>query len=349
LKKHLITTCKTILAMLAIFGLMLLSINPAAAATASSIRIVPNEGAPNSGYFVLNVAPTDTVIVDLYAVAPGTGVKTSIVQKAVTYDGPVDGLVLGYTFSELAVGTTVYACLVMNNVPDCSSTYVVPGTHTIPDTDKDGVADNIDLCSGTPPGTVVDATGCAIVVPPADADGDGVADDGTDKCLGTPAGTVVDATGCAIVVPPAASCPPGLGWKDANGNGKVDEGECHKRTGPIAGPPIATPPMTPPMAPPAEEIPPAVAVPAAPVATVPPAAAPLSVVPAEVVSAEVTPAVTEVDETNGRGATVETAAVETASSESGGITPEGRLTFGLIGLAILLAVTVWWVRPTTAE
>ncbi|MDB5186770.1 MAG: hypothetical protein JWM07_242, partial [Candidatus Saccharibacteria bacterium] len=38
---------------------------------------------------------------------------------------------------------------------------------------------------------------------PADADNDGVLDDGTDKCLGTPAGTVVDkTTGCAVVIVP---------------------------------------------------------------------------------------------------------------------------------------------------
>ena len=40
--------------------------------------------------------------------------------------------------------------------------------------------------------------------PPADTDGDGVPDS-SDACPGTPAGTQVDATGCAIVTPPPPS------------------------------------------------------------------------------------------------------------------------------------------------
>ncbi|MGE5179524.1 MAG: thrombospondin type 3 repeat-containing protein, partial [Bacteroidota bacterium] len=60
------------------------------------------------------------------------------------------------------------------------------------DTDADGVPDRRDRCVDTPPGAVVDASGC-----PLDTDGDGVFD-GLDKCPGTPKGAKVDASGCPI-------------------------------------------------------------------------------------------------------------------------------------------------------
>lgn len=69
------------------------------------------------------------------------------------------------------------------------------------DTDGDGVFDPSDLCPSTPPGTVVDATGCPAA--PADSDSDGVLDP-IDQCPGTPAGTIVDATGCPPPVPGVA-------------------------------------------------------------------------------------------------------------------------------------------------
>lgn len=62
-----------------------------------------------------------------------------------------------------------------------------------PDSDLDGVTDNIDQCPNTPAGSMVDNRGCAIT---GDSDADGVADD-KDLCPGTPAGTAVDANGCA--------------------------------------------------------------------------------------------------------------------------------------------------------
>lgn len=76
------------------------------------------------------------------------------------------------------------------------------------DSDGDGVVDPSDLCPNTPPGTVVDATGCPAA--PADTDGDGVAD-AIDQCPDTPAGTVVDGTGCP---PPVAAGNPD---EDADG------------------------------------------------------------------------------------------------------------------------------------
>ena len=62
------------------------------------------------------------------------------------------------------------------------------------DSDGDGVIDEKDKCPGTPPGTRVDVTGCAI-----DSDNDGVIDT-HDKCPNTPQGVKVDATGCQFVV-----------------------------------------------------------------------------------------------------------------------------------------------------
>ena len=60
----------------------------------------------------------------------------------------------------------------------------------IVDSDGDGVTDDLDRCPGTPAGTAVDSTGCAL-----DDDADGVTND-VDKCPGTPAGAKVDANGC---------------------------------------------------------------------------------------------------------------------------------------------------------
>ena len=59
-----------------------------------------------------------------------------------------------------------------------------------PDTDGDGVNNEVDECPYTPRGTRVDSVGC---IP--DSDGDGVTDD-RDRCPGTAAGIDVDAIGC---------------------------------------------------------------------------------------------------------------------------------------------------------
>lgn len=60
----------------------------------------------------------------------------------------------------------------------------------IPDSDGDGVPDNLDKCPGTPAGVEVYKGGC-----PLDTDGDGVYDY-LDKCPGTPVGVKVDKDGC---------------------------------------------------------------------------------------------------------------------------------------------------------
>jgi OOP family OmpA-OmpF porin len=61
-----------------------------------------------------------------------------------------------------------------------------------PDTDGDGVYDDMDKCPNTPAAVGVDKDGC-----PLDSDGDGVYDY-LDKCPETPAGVIVDANGCPL-------------------------------------------------------------------------------------------------------------------------------------------------------
>lgn len=62
------------------------------------------------------------------------------------------------------------------------------------DADRDGVADASDLCSNTPAGGIVDATGCSVY---RDSDADGVTDQ-KDACPATRSGETVDGRGCAV-------------------------------------------------------------------------------------------------------------------------------------------------------
>jgi outer membrane protein OmpA-like peptidoglycan-associated protein len=64
--------------------------------------------------------------------------------------------------------------------------------NTNPDTDADGIPDEVDQCGSTPAGAPVDASGCRI-----DSDGDGVYDN-LDACPNTEASARVDARGCAM-------------------------------------------------------------------------------------------------------------------------------------------------------
>jgi OOP family OmpA-OmpF porin len=90
------------------------------------------------------------------------------------------------------------------------------------DEDADAIPDSDDWCPDTPEGARVRASGCAgwevpydctppapvaapasaepaaAAVPPADTDGDGVAD-AADQCAGTPQGLAVDASGCVQI------------------------------------------------------------------------------------------------------------------------------------------------------
>jgi hypothetical protein len=108
-------------------------------------------------------------------------------------------------------------------------------------------------------------------------------------------------TDCNPVVVPV-TCPSGK-INDANANGKVDEGECTEPVSPVVVTPVVVPPVV-----------------------VPPVVVPPVVVVTPLVS---TPVDTAVDETNGRGMTIETAAVETAAVGS-----ENQLGGGLIGLCV---------------
>jgi outer membrane protein OmpA-like peptidoglycan-associated protein len=97
---------------------------------------------------------------------------------------------------------------------------IFAGAGAIVDVDRDGVADRMDACPGTPTGAIVDPKGCPSDADrdkvfngldacpntvegaqvdaqgcPTDADGDGVYD-GLDQCAGTLTGARVDAKGC---------------------------------------------------------------------------------------------------------------------------------------------------------
>lgn len=68
----------------------------------------------------------------------------------------------------------------------------------IPDSDNDGVNDDVDQCANTPAGNPVDNVGCTIIIVPVeDEDNDGVVD-ANDQCPGTPEGSSVNSVGCLI-------------------------------------------------------------------------------------------------------------------------------------------------------
>jgi OOP family OmpA-OmpF porin len=79
-------------------------------------------------------------------------------------------------------------------VPDGQVTTwtICRSTPFVPDSDNDGVSDDIDQCPDTPAGVEVDAAGC-----PLDSDNDGVPDY-LDQCSDTPADVDVDNKGCPL-------------------------------------------------------------------------------------------------------------------------------------------------------
>ena len=64
----------------------------------------------------------------------------------------------------------------------------------IPDSDQDGVSDDMDACPGTPTGETVNGEGCGLSQ--GDDDQDGV-NNGIDVCPATPNGVAVDEKGCS--------------------------------------------------------------------------------------------------------------------------------------------------------
>lgn len=83
----------------------------------------------------------------------------------------------------------------------------------LPDADKDGVPDKVDMCADTPEGTRVTSNGCDVNV---DTDGDGVPDH-SDKCAATAKGATVDASGCVVNV-------------DGDGDGVPDDADMCRNT-----------------------------------------------------------------------------------------------------------------------
>ena len=83
---------------------------------------------------------------------------------------------------------------------------------------------------------------CTTEPPPPDADQDGVADD-LDLCPNTPPGTIVDASGCPVEPPPGCVNSPGMGTGAVAGQVFVDEpaqnfpylgGWCVELSGPVS-------------------------------------------------------------------------------------------------------------------
>lgn len=90
-----------------------------------------------------------------------------------------------------------------DNVDMCSNTPVTAtvdpaGCQVYRDTDNDGVIDPRDACPATLPNAAIDGRGCVI----GDNDGDGVTNN-QDRCPNSAFGERVDATGCTIVIPKA--------------------------------------------------------------------------------------------------------------------------------------------------
>jgi hypothetical protein len=81
---------------------------------------------------------------------------------------------------------------------ESGAAYVFAGLGPPPDSDGDGVADDLDQCPNTARGAVVDAHGCS--AEQRDSDHDGVPD-AHDKCPDTPGSPgyfIVDANGCSL-------------------------------------------------------------------------------------------------------------------------------------------------------
>jgi OmpA-OmpF porin, OOP family len=103
------------------------------------------------------------------------------------FDGREDLVVaLGLTFP---FGKTAKAAPASQQAP---AQKPAPVPAVVPDSDRDGVPDNLDKCPDTPSGVKVDGNGC-----PLDSDHDGVPDN-LDKCPDTPSGVKVDGNGCPL-------------------------------------------------------------------------------------------------------------------------------------------------------
>jgi len=98
-----------------------------------------------------------------------------------------DSVDMGYQYEDMPFSA---------NEAVSTASFTILATYSVvaPDSDSDGVANDVDECSDTPAGEAVDAQGCA--QSQKDDDGDGVAND-VDECSNTPPGESVNSQGCA--------------------------------------------------------------------------------------------------------------------------------------------------------
>jgi hypothetical protein len=109
--------------------------------------------------------------------------------------------------AKIVVSPKESSTFTVRDVQNCLS-HQVQVNVVFPDTDGDGLRDDLDKCPNTVKGQKVDAQGCADAQ--KDTDGDGITDD-LDKCPNTVKGQKVDAQGCADA------------QKDTDGDGITDD------------------------------------------------------------------------------------------------------------------------------
>jgi predicted MPP superfamily phosphohydrolase len=109
--------------------------------------------------------------------------------------------------AKIVVSPKESSTFTVRDVQNCLS-HQVQVNVVFPDTDGDGLRDDLDKCPNTIKGQKVDAQGCADAQ--KDTDGDGITDD-LDKCPNTKKGQKVDAQGCAD------------SQKDTDGDGITDD------------------------------------------------------------------------------------------------------------------------------
>lgn len=150
-----------------------------------------NSGGNVEPYLALGYGVADADVVDGDTWDLGLGIKFYISEQFVIrpdiHYADVDEFTDSHMISSLNLSWLIGASK--------SAPKKVVVAETAPaDADKDGVADELDRCPGTPIGVTVDSRGC-----PLDSDGDGVYDY-QDKCPGTAAKLKVDAEGCPMVL-----------------------------------------------------------------------------------------------------------------------------------------------------
>ncbi len=132
----------------------------------------------------------------------GTALRSEVLYRVDTHDS--DDAAGHKNFDEVLVRVGLMFPL-GGDKPETTSSVEAAGVVPIADDDNDGVANDSDQCPNTPPGAIVNAQGCE-----NDEDGDGVVDR-LDRCPNTPPGTAVNAEGCPLQAPKPACRPPSPG------------------------------------------------------------------------------------------------------------------------------------------